>query len=326
MTVRLPSRSGVEAAANSSALSAVRASPLANPTSVARASSSRCTLRFTQAALGIGQRAVDDPSDFFVRKLRQHEDARARKQRRVHLERWVFGRRADQRDRPVLDVRKHRVLLRFVEAMNLVDEQHRAAARAPARLRFGDDSAQVRDARADRRDALEVRARRTRDDFRERRLSGARRPPQYHRRHGVGFDRRGAARVPAQADRLGPTNSSSVRGRIRAASGIESRRLEERRLQGVGRRDRRGGCGGRRRSPGRPSRTPACVSGFLGILQRLRSREPAVQLTGELHGDVTLGVGFGGNGIVDDAVGVDLARPLHDADVALQERDRGSRR
>jgi hypothetical protein len=67
------------------------------------------------------------------RERLEAEHARAREQRRVHRERRVLRRRADERDRAVLDVRQERVLLRLVEAVDLVDEEDRALRRVDAR-------------------------------------------------------------------------------------------------------------------------------------------------------------------------------------------------
>ena len=70
----------------------------------------------------------------------EHEHFRSREQRRVDLERGVLGRRADEDDVAGFDARQKRVLLRLVEAVNLVDEDDRAAAQAPAAiLRRGHD-------------------------------------------------------------------------------------------------------------------------------------------------------------------------------------------
>jgi hypothetical protein len=44
----------------------------------------------------------------------------------VHLEERVLGRGADERDEPVFDAGQQRVLLRLVEAVDLVEEQDRA--------------------------------------------------------------------------------------------------------------------------------------------------------------------------------------------------------
>ena len=70
-------------------------------------------------------------------------DLRPREQRRVDLEVRVLGRRADQRQQAVLDAGQQRILLRLVEAVDLVEEEDRPPAaraepfarllRAPAR-------------------------------------------------------------------------------------------------------------------------------------------------------------------------------------------------
>ncbi len=58
----------------------------------------------------------------------QHEDLAARQQRAVQLEGRVFRGRADQHHGAVLDIGQEAVLLRAVEAMDLVDEEQRALA------------------------------------------------------------------------------------------------------------------------------------------------------------------------------------------------------
>ena len=68
----------------------------------------------------------------------EDEHGGAREQRGVQLEGRVLGRRADQRDGAVLHDRQEGILLRAVEAMDLVDEEQRPlpdlpARRAPAR-------------------------------------------------------------------------------------------------------------------------------------------------------------------------------------------------
>ena len=166
----------------------------------------------------------------------------------------------------------------------------RALAGALARARFVDDAAQIGDAGADRRHALEMRAGRPRDDLRQRRLSAAGRPPQDHRRHGVALDRARAARGPAPAGRSWPTNSSSVRGRMRAASGIS--RSE------------------RTRTASPPARLSALtarrcgeptgwVKPFFGILSGFGVANAAVNFARELHRDVALRVSDPGVRVVE---------------------------
>src|SRR3712207_9400271 len=76
----------------------------------------------------------------------QHEDAHAREERPVDLERRVLGRRADERDRARLHVREESVLLRLVQPMDLVGEEDRPAAEGAAVLGLGNDLADSRQA------------------------------------------------------------------------------------------------------------------------------------------------------------------------------------
>ena len=70
----------------------------------------------------------DDRDDVLARVAPARRPA-TRQQRRVDLEVRVLGGRADQRDHALLDRRQQRVLLRLVEAVDLVEEQDRALAR-----------------------------------------------------------------------------------------------------------------------------------------------------------------------------------------------------
>ena len=69
-----------------------------------------------------------------VRQGIEAPDAHPRKQRGVHLEVRVLGRRADQRHQPLLDRGQQRVLLSLVEAVDLVEEEDRRLARSSAAL------------------------------------------------------------------------------------------------------------------------------------------------------------------------------------------------
>jgi hypothetical protein len=80
----------------------------------------------------------------------QFVDLRAREEGRVDLEVRVLGRRADQRQRPLLDRRQERVLLRLVEAVDLVEEEDRPPPmRAEALPRGRDHLAHLGDRRGD---------------------------------------------------------------------------------------------------------------------------------------------------------------------------------
>jgi hypothetical protein len=126
----------------------------------------------------LGQAAADHALQVVAGERLQPEDAAAREQRGDHLEGRVLGGGPDQRQRAVLGVGEDGVLLRLVEAMQLVHEEHGAAA-GPAQLAsLGHDTAQVGDAGGDRAQRHEPGAGRLGQDARERRLAGAGRAPQ----------------------------------------------------------------------------------------------------------------------------------------------------
>ena len=117
-------------------------------------------------------------------------DLRAREQRRVDLEVGVLGRRADQRHEAGLDTRQQCVLLRLVEAVDLVEEEDRPASAAAKPLTCAREHlTHVRDRRLYRRQLLELGARLLGDDPCERRLPGARWAVEDQRRHPVLLDR-----------------------------------------------------------------------------------------------------------------------------------------
>ena len=99
--------------------SALRASPPASC-----AIRARDVVRHLGAELG--RAARDHLQQLVLVERLERVDLRAREQRRVHLEVRVLGRRADQRDEPLLDRGQQRVLLRLVEAVDLVEEEDRA--------------------------------------------------------------------------------------------------------------------------------------------------------------------------------------------------------
>ncbi len=120
-----------------------------------------------------------------------------------------------------LDVRQERVLLRLVEAMDLVDEEHRAAAgRAAPRTGRRDDVLDLADAGGHRAERDELGVGRCRQEPRERRLACARRAPENQRMEQCRDPMRVGAADPGPSRCAWPTNSSSVRGRMRSASGV----------------------------------------------------------------------------------------------------------
>ena len=133
-------------AARSARARRARATCPRSPSPRSRSSSARVTIR--PSALS---------SSAFSVKI-----ARARAQRGDHLERRVLGRRAEQHHRAALDVGQQRVLLRLVEAVDLVDEERGAHAAAALFVGARDLLAQVLHAGQHGRDRREAQARRAR--------------------------------------------------------------------------------------------------------------------------------------------------------------------
>ena len=136
--------------------------------------------RAAQAAL-VGQRAADHLAHVVVAERLQGEQQRPGQQRPDHGERRVLGGRADERHPAVLHGGQQGVLLGLVEAVHLVDEQHRLGAGqaqfAPGAL---DRRAHVLHARGDRGQLDEAPAGDLADDVGQGGLAGARRAPQHH--------------------------------------------------------------------------------------------------------------------------------------------------
>ena len=140
-------------------MSAERASPPASETRCSNASSGERDAalgpeRSGEPALRVLERPPDDRADLVVGQRLEAPDAHPRQERGVDLEVGVLGRRADERDRAVLDVGQQRVLLGLVEAMDLVEEQDRPrAVQGEPFLGLGDGRADLDDARHDGREA-----------------------------------------------------------------------------------------------------------------------------------------------------------------------------
>ena len=111
----------------------------------------------------------------------EDEHLTARQQRRIEFEARILRRRADEHDRSVLHVGQEGVLLSTVEAVDLINEQHRALSDlAPFGSRL-EDLAKFSDARESGRQRLERQPGLIRQQTRDCGLPTARRPPQHHR-------------------------------------------------------------------------------------------------------------------------------------------------
>ena len=150
----------------------------------------------------------------------EREDLAAAQERRVDGEERVLRRRADQDDAAFLDVGQQHVLLRAVEAVQFIDEQDGAPAGVgQLGAGFFEQLAHFLDADGDgvelAKDALRVLG----DDVGQRGLAAAGRAVEDDRTRADPPAAAGAAACLRPRKCSWPTNSSSVRGRIRAASG-----------------------------------------------------------------------------------------------------------
>ena len=142
-----------------------------------------------EAAFAVGQRMLQGSEDVVHRHRLHHVHAAARQQRGVQLERGVLGGRTDEHDGAALDMRQERILLRLVEAVHLVDEQHGAAALGETVRGLGQHLSHVGQAGKHGGDRAEIGVGVLRQQQRKRGLAAARRTPQDHRMHVAAFDR-----------------------------------------------------------------------------------------------------------------------------------------
>ena len=130
-----------------------------------------------QAAL-VDNRTGNKLGDVVIGKTPQLDDARTRDQGGIHFEIRVLGSSADKDNRAVLDGMKKRVLLRAIEAMDLIDEQDGSPALQQARLCSSDLTTQVGNGSANGRYLDKRGGGALGDDVRDGRLAGSRRPEQ----------------------------------------------------------------------------------------------------------------------------------------------------
>ena len=123
-----------------------------------------------------------------IERRAQRVNLRARQQRGVHFKRRIFRGRADQDNVAALDIRKKRVLLRFVEAMNFVDEHDRAAPELAGALRIGHHRLDFFDASENGAEGNKIGLRETRDQARQRRFADPGRAPQNQRLQLIALD------------------------------------------------------------------------------------------------------------------------------------------
>ncbi len=114
-------------------------------------------MQIAQAALGVLQRAAQQKHNLLCGQRLQNVHARARQQRRDHLERRILRRRTNEPDASLLDIGEERVLLSFVEAVYFIDEHDGARAILPRALGIGHHLLDFLDAGQHRRKLAQTR-------------------------------------------------------------------------------------------------------------------------------------------------------------------------
>ena len=192
-------------------------------------------MHLAETALGIAERAAQKNDDLVFGQRVQHIDAAARKQRGVDLERRIFGGGADQANAAFLHVRQEGILLRFVEAVNFVDEDDGARAVLAGAVGIAHHLLDFLDAGEHGGKLDEVGLGDAGDDLGEGGFARARRAPEDHRGRVIALDLH--AQRLARPDQVLLADEFIERPRPHAV-GQRARALE--------RRDRPGGMGWKR--------------------------------------------------------------------------------
>jgi len=132
--------------------------------------------------------ALRDLAESLLGERLEGDDPHAGEKRVVEGEGGVFGGRADQGDRPVLDEGEEGVLLRFVEAVDLVDKEDRARLQQRELFLLFDHSFQVGDAVEHGAKGDQIGIERFRIEARQRGLAASGRPPEEKRGGAAGRD------------------------------------------------------------------------------------------------------------------------------------------
>ena len=133
-----------------------------------------------EAAIGVGEGALQELDDLIFGELLEDVDAAAGEESAVDFEGWIFGGGADEADAAFFDVRKKGILLGFVEAVNFVDEDDGAGAVLAGAVGVGHDLLDFLDAGEDGGELDELGFGDAGDDFGERGFAGAGRAPEDH--------------------------------------------------------------------------------------------------------------------------------------------------
>ena len=147
----------------------------------------------------VAERAGTDLAELVGRQRVEHEHAGAGEERPHDLEARVLRRRADERDRAAFHMREEGVLLRPVEAVDLVHEEDGAAAGGgAARLGLLEDRADAGDALGYGRKGDERGRHAAGEEAGQGRLPGPGRPPEDEAGDATALDE--LAQGPARSD------------------------------------------------------------------------------------------------------------------------------
>ena len=143
----------------------------------------------------VPKRAAEQLFDLFRFQRLQDKHFATGEECAVDLKRRVFRRRADENNAALFDEGQEGILLRFVEAVNFIDEQNGFFAEPPALFRLFHHLLDFFDSAGDGGEVDEIGFGAAGDDPRERGFADARRPPENHGADVVAFDE--AAQNPA---------------------------------------------------------------------------------------------------------------------------------
>ncbi len=154
-----------------------------------------------QTTFGVSQSALQQRFDIAVAERRELKNARAAHQRGDHFKVGIFRRCTDQDQRAVFDMREERVLLRFVPAVDFIDQKNCASTiEGSLVLRLLYQTAQLRNSGEYCANCLKAGLGRVGNDHRQGGLPTTRRSPKDHRGKAVRAD--SAPQQPAWPDNL----------------------------------------------------------------------------------------------------------------------------
>src|SRR6266571_1200698 len=137
----------------------------------------------------VAQSAIDQLFELLDTERFELKDLRTRDERAVYVKERVVSRRTDEAEISRFDVGQENVLLRFVEVMNLVDEQDRLLAGSAEAIGCGsDDAAHFSNVTLHATNSNKLCMGYFGNDPGQRRFSAAGRPEENHGGQTISFD------------------------------------------------------------------------------------------------------------------------------------------